>query len=155
MIIVVGLRFSGPLASLGAESPGADGAALSLWDVARSQQTVHRFSTLVTAQNVRDHLATEEGLTAAIAWCRETAVTKVYLETFRSKYTAERETLQRVRDRIRSEGFAVSGCRKTGFWARPAGQPRGENHHQVPPVVRIDSREHAARDDPFSVADRA
>lgn len=78
LIIVVGLRFSGPLASLGAESPGAEKAALNLWDLARSQQTVHRFSTLFTAQNVRYLLATEEGLTAAIAWCREMAVTKVY-----------------------------------------------------------------------------
>ena len=110
LIIVVGIRLSGLLASLGAETQGPEKAPVSLWDLAQSKQTVHRFSTLFTAQNVRDHLATEEGLAAAIAWCRQTAVTKVYLETFRSKYTAERETLQRARDRFRSEGFAVSGC---------------------------------------------
>lgn len=110
LIILVGVRLSGLLASLGAETPGPEKALVSLWDLAQSKQTVHRFSTLFTAQNVRDHLATEEGLAAAIAWCRQTAVTKVYLETFRSKYTAGRETLQRARDRFRSEGFAVSGC---------------------------------------------
>jgi len=78
LIIVVGIRLSGLLASLGAETQGPEKAPVSLWDLAQSKQTVHRFSTLFTAQNVRDHLATEEGLAAAIAWCRQTAVTKVY-----------------------------------------------------------------------------
>lgn len=59
---------------------------------------------------MRDHLATDDGLAAAVAWCRRTGVTKVYIETFRSKYTAERKTLQRARDRFRAEGFEVSGC---------------------------------------------
>ncbi|NLF69672.1 MAG: hypothetical protein GX575_11530 [Candidatus Anammoximicrobium sp.] len=110
LIIVVGIRLNGLLASLGAETPGPEKTPVSLWDLAQSKQTIHRFSTLFTAQNVRDHLATEEGLAAAIAWCRQTGVTKVYLETFRSNYTAERETLQRAKDRFRSEGFEVSGC---------------------------------------------
>ena len=36
-----------------------------LWELARSKQNVHRFSTLLTAQDVRDRLSTEKGLAAA------------------------------------------------------------------------------------------
>jgi len=108
--MVLGLSPGGSSASLAVEAQDGGRTPVSLWELARSKQMVHRFSTLFTAQNVRDHLATDEGLAAAIAWCRQTGVTKVYLETFRSKYTAEQETLQRARDRFRSEGFEVSGC---------------------------------------------
>lgn len=87
-----------------AEEPG------DLWELARVKRGVHRFSTLVTAQQVRDLLSTEEGIDAAIEWCKQTAVTKVYVETFRSNYQAEREALVRARDRLREAGFEVSGC---------------------------------------------
>ena len=66
-----------------------------LWDLARSKQEVHRLATLFTAHQVRDHLAADTGIDAAIAWCKQTAVTRVYLETFRDGYKAERETLVR------------------------------------------------------------
>ncbi len=70
----------------------------------------HRFSTLLTAQQVRDLLATDEGIDQAIDWCRRSAVTKVYVETFRSGYLAPRETLLHVKERFDSAGFDVSGC---------------------------------------------
>ena len=54
-----------------------------LWELAKAKQQIHRFSTLFTAQQVRDHLATDEGIDAAINWCKRTGVTKVYIETFR------------------------------------------------------------------------
>ena len=81
-----------------------------LWDLARSKQNIHRFSTLLTAQDVRDHLSTEKGLATAVRWCRQTGVTKVYIETFRDGYTAERKMVERARDRFRAEGLTVSGC---------------------------------------------
>ena len=85
--------------------PGA-----SLWDLAKGKQAVHRFSTLLAAQNVRDHLSTDEGTGAAIDWCKKTAVTKVYLETFRDGYWADRDTLSRAKQRFLAAGFEVSGC---------------------------------------------
>ena len=91
--------------------PGSTSAhAEDLWQLARDAQSVHRFSTLITAQNVRDLLSTDEGLAQAIEWCQRTGVTKIYLETFRSKYTARSETLVRVRDQFRAAGIEVSGC---------------------------------------------
>ena len=70
----------------------------------------HRFSTLMDAQTVRDRLATDAGIDAAIDWCRIHAVSKVYVETFRDGYQAPRETLIRARDRFRRAGMEVSGC---------------------------------------------
>lgn len=88
----------------------------------RENQSVHRFSTLFTAQDVRDRLNTDEGIDRAIQWCRDTAVTKVYLESFRDGYQAERATLARARDRLREAGIEVSGCvTPTGVGKRSTG----------------------------------
>jgi hypothetical protein len=81
-----------------------------LWKSAKGSQGTHRFSTLITAQQVRDHLATDDGIDAAIDWCKKTAVTKVYIETFRSDYLAPRETLKRAKQRFLAARFDVSGC---------------------------------------------
>ncbi len=96
-------------ALVGARLP-AGRAADDMWELAREKQSVHRFSTLVTAQNVRDLLATEEGIDRAIDWCRRTGVTKVYLETFRNGFRTPDAMLTRARDRLLEAGFAVSGC---------------------------------------------
>jgi len=82
----------------------------NLWELAKSKQTVHRFSTLITAQQVRDHLSTEKGIDAAIDWCKKTAVSKVYVEVFRDGYQAKRETLQHAKERFAAAGIEVSGC---------------------------------------------
>jgi len=82
----------------------------SLWDLANEQKELLKIATLFTAQNVRDHLGTEEGINKAIDWCKKTGVTHVFIETFRSRYTAERKTLERAKSRFASEGFEVSGC---------------------------------------------
>jgi hypothetical protein len=81
-----------------------------LWELARTRQETHRFSTLITAQQVRDLLATDDGIDDAVDWCKRTAVTKVYIETFRSGYMAPRETLQHAKERFLGAGFDVSGC---------------------------------------------
>ena len=89
---------------------GSKAASPDLWQLARQKHDVHRFSTLMTASQVRDLLSTDEGIDAAIDWCKRTAVTKVYVESFRSNYLAERDALAHVRDRLRAAGFEVSGC---------------------------------------------
>ncbi len=101
--IVVALVYSGPAVA-------EDHPAAGLWDLAKAKQGIHRFSTLITAQNVRDHLSSEGGIDAAIDWCRKTAVTKVYIEAFRDDYQAQRETLLHAKQRFQAAGFEVSGC---------------------------------------------
>ncbi len=96
--------------SLRAEQQPAAAQTADLWQLAKQKQHVHRFSTLITAQQVRDHLSDEKGIAAAVDWCRRTAVIKVYIETFRDGYQARRETLQRAKQRFLADGFDVSGC---------------------------------------------
>ncbi|KPK43543.1 MAG: hypothetical protein AMJ65_05465 [Phycisphaerae bacterium SG8_4] len=84
--------------------------AQRLWELANANKDLLRISTLFTAQNVRDHLSGDEGMSDAIDWCRKTGVTHVFIETFRSNYRAERGTLQRAKSRFEAEGFDVSGC---------------------------------------------
>jgi hypothetical protein len=81
-----------------------------LWDLGRQHRDVHRFSTLFTAQDVRDRLATEPGIDQAIEWCRRTAVTHVFVESFRDGYQAERAGLLRAKERFLKAGLEVSGC---------------------------------------------
>lgn len=92
------------------QSAAVQRGSLKLWDLAQAKKSIHRFSTLITSQQVRDHLSTEGGIDAAIDWCRKTAVTKAYIEVFRDGYQAKRETLQHARQRFEAAGFEVSGC---------------------------------------------
>ena len=73
-------------------------------------QSAHRFSTLIEAQGVRDRLATDDRIDAAIDWCRRQAVSKVYVETFRDGYLAARDTLCHAKERLGRAGLEVSGC---------------------------------------------
>ncbi len=82
----------------------------ALWDLANENKGLLKISTLFTAQNVRDHLGNEDGINKAVDWCKKTGVTHVFLETFRSKYTADRKTLERAKKRFAEEGIDVSGC---------------------------------------------
>jgi hypothetical protein len=81
----------------------------------------HVFSTLFTAQDVRDRLSTDPGIDAAMDWCRKTGVTKVYIETFRDGYQAERGALEHARQRFLAAGFQVSGCVTTTRVGKPTG----------------------------------
>ena len=82
----------------------------TLWNLANKNKDLLRVSTIFTAHNMRRQLATEEGLQDAIDWCKETGVTRVFIEAFRDGYTAEREALENARDRFRASGIEVSGC---------------------------------------------
>jgi hypothetical protein len=88
----------------------ADMETVDLWELANEKRNVLRFSTLLTAQDVRDLLADQKGLDEAIDWCKRTAVTHVYVESFRDGYTAERESLERAKKAFLDAGIDVSGC---------------------------------------------
>lgn len=77
---------------------------------AASESKAHRFSTLFPADNVRKFLSDEKGIDEALDWCGQTRVTKVYVETFRDGYQAERGTLERAKERFLLAGLDVSGC---------------------------------------------
>ncbi len=81
----------------------------SLWQGARHTRD-HRFSTLFTAQDVKNHLSDDSGIDLAIDWCKRTAVTKVYIEAFRDSYQVERTALQHAKERFLAADFEVSGC---------------------------------------------
>ncbi|MHB1036840.1 MAG: hypothetical protein ACYC35_19185 [Pirellulales bacterium] len=91
-----------------------------VWQLARNKQAVHRFSTLFTAQDVRSRLSTGEGLDAAIDWCKKTGVTKVYVETFRDGYQAERAVLENAKQKLSAAGIEVSGCVTTTRVGKPS-----------------------------------
>jgi hypothetical protein len=55
-------------------------------------------------------LASDEGIDKAIDWCKHTAITKAYIESFRDGYQAERGALQHAKERFLAAGFDVSGC---------------------------------------------
>ena len=102
-----GLLLSGVITWAG---PVVRGDDADLWQLALREAGVHRFSTLFTAQDVRQHLGADAEIDRAMDWCRRTAVTKVYVEVFRDGYQAERATLEHARERFRQAGFEVAGC---------------------------------------------
>src|SRR4030042_3524830 len=79
--------------------------AQELWDLAVQNEETLRLSTLFTAHNVRDLLSSEPGIDKAIAWCKATGVTRVFIETFRGGYTADRQTLQHAKQRLAQGGI--------------------------------------------------
>jgi hypothetical protein len=78
------------------------------------------WSTLFTAQDVRDHLSTDSGRQEALAFCRKMGITKVYLESFRDGYQAQEATLKAARDFFRQAGLEVSGCVATTGIGKPS-----------------------------------
>ncbi len=90
------------------------------WLLAAQYRGVHRFSTLFTAQDVRRYLSQDSGIDDAVAWCRQTGVTKVYIESFRDGYQAERAALEHARLRFEKAGFEVAGCVTTTHVGKPS-----------------------------------
>ncbi len=82
----------------------------SLWDLAKASEDALTISTLFTAQDVRDHLSSDPGIDKAIDWCRNTGVTRVFVETFRDGYTAQRNALEHAKKRLSDAQIAVCGC---------------------------------------------
>jgi hypothetical protein len=87
------------------ESPPA-----TRWDLANQNKDLLRVSTIFTAQDVRDKLSYQAGLDSAIMWCKDAGVTRVFIESFRNGYTAEKDMLTNARDRFLEVGIEPSGC---------------------------------------------
>ncbi|MGA2630314.1 MAG: hypothetical protein ABSG54_08855 [Terriglobia bacterium] len=77
------------------------------------------WSTLFTAQDVRDHLSNEKGRAEALEFCRKMGISKVYVETFRDAYQADEQALKTARDFFRQAGLKVSGCVTTTRFGKP------------------------------------
>src|ERR1700746_1319288 len=86
---LLGLGLFLPARGRADSSPG-----LTLWDISFQNARFHQFSTLFTAHDVKQYLSSDEGLRKAAEWCKQTGITKVYVESFRDGYLAERATLQ-------------------------------------------------------------
>ena len=55
------------------------------------------------------HLSTDEGINNAVAWCKNTHVSRVFIGSWvDGRYTAEREVLEHARRRLEAEGLEVS-----------------------------------------------
>jgi hypothetical protein len=117
--LLTGLALIPLLVALDCRSQGAS-AAPGLWGLANQYARTHRFSTLFTSHDVRQYLSTADGVQEAITWCKQTGVTKVYLEEFRDGYQAERAALESARDKFRAAGFQVSGCVTTTRVGKPS-----------------------------------
>jgi hypothetical protein len=89
---------------------GCQSPPRTLWELANQNKELLRVSTIFTAQDVRDKLSGESGLDSAITWCKNAGITRVFVESFRNGYTAERETLINARDRFEEAGIEASGC---------------------------------------------
>ncbi|MFW6153972.1 MAG: hypothetical protein ACOC95_02030 [Planctomycetota bacterium] len=85
-------------------------AAADLFDLAQSKRDTLAVSTLVMAQSIDEHLGTDAKIDRAIAWCKATGVTRIFLETFRNGFTADARLLRHARSRFEQAGIAVSGC---------------------------------------------
>ena len=85
-------------------------SAQPLWESAKKNRDVLTISTLFIAQDVRDYLSTPAGLDNAVAWCKQTGITRVFIESFRGAYYADRDAMVHSRDRFLKEGFEVAGC---------------------------------------------
>ena len=77
------------------------------------------WSTLFTAQDVRDHLSSEKSRAEALEFCRKMGISKVYVETFRDAYRADEHALKTARDFFRQAGLKVSGCVTTTRFGKP------------------------------------
>ncbi|HEV2500929.1 MAG TPA: hypothetical protein VGY31_15265, partial [Terriglobia bacterium] len=78
------------------------------------------WSTIITAQTVRDMLSTPQGREHALQFCRRLHINKVYIEVFRDGYEADPDTLRTARDFFRGAGFEVSGAVATTAIGKPS-----------------------------------
>ncbi len=79
-----------------------------------------RWSTIITAQTVRDMLSTPRGREQALQFCRRLHIKKVYVEVFRDGYEADLGTLATARNFFSRAGLAVSGAVATTQLGKPS-----------------------------------
>jgi hypothetical protein len=80
----------------------------------------HVFSTFFPSRTVQGPLSTKEGLEAAVEWCRRSGITKAYVESFRDGLQADRQALERARDRFQQAGIEASGAMTTTGMVKPS-----------------------------------
>ncbi len=73
------------------------GQGTDLWELGKANRDTLAVSTLFSAQDVQRHLSSDEGIDKAIAWCKATGVTRVFIEEYRDKYWAERAAIDALR----------------------------------------------------------
>jgi hypothetical protein len=83
-------------------------------------KTAHVYSTLFTATVVNTMLATRQQVHAAVAFCRNTTITKVYLESYRSGVRASSALLTQARSIFEAAGLTVHGCVCTTGLGQPS-----------------------------------
>ncbi|MFO1478033.1 MAG: hypothetical protein U1F98_15460 [Verrucomicrobiota bacterium] len=103
-LLLLALTVAAPAIAAGTNPPP------DLWPLATNSAAVHRFSTLFTAQDVRDNLNSDAKIQKALDWCKQTGVTRVYIESFRDGYQPDRAVLLKLKNLFATNGFEVSGC---------------------------------------------
>ncbi len=98
---------------------------VDLWELGKANRETLMVSTLFTAQDVRRQLSSDEGIEKAIAWCKATGITRVFIEEYRDTYWAERTAVETARDRFRAAGIAADGCVTTTKIGKPSGGWQG------------------------------
>ncbi|NLH15687.1 MAG: hypothetical protein GX455_03815, partial [Phycisphaerae bacterium] len=101
------------------------GQGTDLWELGKANRDTLAVSTLFSAQDVQRHLSSDEGIDKAIAWCKATGVTRVFIEEYRDKYWAERAAIEKARDRFRSVGIDTGGCVTTTQIGKSSGGWQG------------------------------
>jgi hypothetical protein len=97
-------------------------AAEVLWNLTPERSQDHVFSTLFEAETVTKMLASAADIDRAIDWCHKSAVTRVFIESFRDGHQVARPILQHAKERFLTADFAVSSCVTTlGLGRRSTG----------------------------------
>ena len=109
------LSFTQPNPTWAQSAPAPD-----LWQLANGYAGIHRYSTLFTAHDVRHYLSDDKGIQDAVKWCKQTGVTKVYVEEFRDGYQAERAVIEKAKQQFQAAGLQVSGCVTTTRVGKPS-----------------------------------
>jgi hypothetical protein len=119
------IRHSGWILGVLAVAGMASAQSADLWELGKANRDTLTVSTLFSAQDVQRHLSTDEGLDKAIAWCKATGITRVFIEEYRDKYWAERPAIEKARDRFRAAGIAADGCVTPTQIGKPSGGWQG------------------------------
>jgi hypothetical protein len=119
---------------------GGTNMEINLWELANKNRDLHRFATLFTAQNVRDLLSSDEGQKNAIDWCKKTAVTHAFVESYRDGYTAEKSALEKAKKAFIDAGIDVSGCvTPTGIGKKSTGWKTISCYTNIPTQEQLQS----------------
>ncbi|HZL10360.1 MAG TPA: hypothetical protein VFC65_10210, partial [Prolixibacteraceae bacterium] len=105
-------------------SSAASGYSQPLWNTMQNEKAVLTLSAWVTAQEVDQYMASDEGLDNAIKWCKQYGVTKVNLEAYGRGHYAKRENLLKAKARLLKEGFLVASGATTEY-----GQDNFNEYH--------------------------